>query len=236
MSPRLRIATGALLSIAILILCCWLYFSGRRPDEKTVSATEDQVYEAVVRDMVGPAHGQPHISQLVFESKVLTFSSPQADLNSCKQNVRKQLALGNSKLPYDSLIDKVYRLFAHGYDDSIRADTIQSFLARACTAGRLSQTFHTDLPRTFVTEDSVPFHFRDLQPIKDDGSKSFDEVFPGASGIISFSHVGFDSTLHEAIVATSFVCGGLCGGGSRYVLRKRSGHWEVVNKWLVWMS
>jgi len=235
MSPRQRIATGALFSIAISILC-YLYFSGRRPDEKTVSATEDQVYEAVVHDMVGTAHGQPGISQLVFAGKVLTFSSPQADLNSCKENVRRQLVLENSKLPYDSLIDKVYGLIAHGYDDSIRADTIQSFLDRSCTAGRLSQTFHTDLPRTFVTEDSVPFHFRDLQPIKDDGAKSFDEVFPGASGVISFSHVGFDSTLHEAIVATSFACGGLCGTGSRYVLKKRSGRWEVVNKWIVWVS
>jgi hypothetical protein len=236
MSPRLRIATVALFSVAIAILY-WLYVSGRRPDEKAISAAEDQVYEAVVRDMmVGPAHGQPHISQLVFKGKVLTFSSPQTDLNSCKERARKALVLENSKLPYDSLIDKVYGLFSHGYDDTLRADTIQNFLERSCIEGRLSQTFHTDLPRTFVTADSIPFHFRDLKPIEDDGSKLFDEVFPGASGVISFSHVGFDSTFHEAIVATSFVCGGLCGGGSHYVLRKRSGHWEVVNKWLVWMA
>ena len=235
MNLRLRIATGALFSIAIAILC-WLYFAGHRPDEKTVTAAEDQVYEAVVRDMVTPAHGQPDISQLVFESKVLSFSSPGADLKSCKESAREQLALGNSKLPYDSLIDKIYRLFARSYDDTFRADTIQNFLERSCTTGRLSQTFHTDLPRMFVTEDSIPFHFSGWSSVENDGSKSFDEVFPGASGIVSFSHVGFDSTLHEAIVTTSFVCGGLCGTSSRYVLRRRSGRWEVVNKWIVWVS
>lgn len=69
-----------------------------------------------------------------------------------------------------------------------------------------------------------------------DESKSFEQLFPGASGIISFSHVGFDSTLHEAIVADSFVCGMLCGSGDRYVLRKIKGQWEVVNKWMVWES
>src|SRR5215475_807476 len=111
MNPRLRIATVALFLIATAILY-WLYFSGRRPDEKTISAAEDQVYEAVVRDMVGPAHGQPHMSQLVFKGKLLTFSSPQADLDSCKEGARKELVLENSKLPYDSLIDKVYGLFA----------------------------------------------------------------------------------------------------------------------------
>jgi hypothetical protein len=235
MNLRLRIATGASFSIAIVILC-WLYFAARRPDEETVTAAEDQVYEAVVRDMAKPAHGQPHITHLVFESKALSVSSPGADLKSCKESARKLLALGNSKLPYDSLLDKVYRLFALGYDDTFRADTIENFLERSCTTGRLSQTFHTDLPRTFITEDSIPFHFSGWPTVENDGSKSFDEVFPGASGVISFSHVGFDSTLHEAIVATSFVCGGLCGTGSRYVLRKRSGRWEVVNKWIVWVS
>jgi hypothetical protein len=58
-------------------------------------------------------------------------------------------------------------------------------------------------------------------------------LFPGAPGLISFSHVGFDSTLREATVSTAFVCGRLCGTGSRYVLKKIRGHWEVVNKWVV---
>ncbi len=227
------IATVACFAIAITLLC-WFYLSRSCPDDKTASAAEDEVYEAVVRDMVTPTHGQASISQLVFDAAVLTYLTPGADTKSCKETARKHLRLESSTLPYDSLADKVYRVFARSaYDDSLRADTIRDFLEKSCTVGQLSQTFHTDLPRTFIAAESV--HFSGW-PIEKNGTKPFEQLFPGASAIISFSHVGFDSTLHEAIISTSFVCGGLCGTGSRYVLRKKSGRWEVVNKWVVWVS
>jgi hypothetical protein len=223
----------AFAGIAIALFYSGFHALKRQPDQKKLSAAEDEVYEAVVRDMVTPAHGQTHISQLVFEDTVLSELSPGADLQSCKENVRKHLRLESSTLLYDSLADKVYRLFTDGYDDSFRADTIQDFLEKSCTGGRLSQKFHTDLPRTFIAFESV--HFNDW-PIELNGLKSFEQVFPGAGGIISFSHIGFDSTFQEAMVSTSFACGGLCGTGSRYVLRKKRGRWEVVNKWVVWVS
>jgi hypothetical protein len=228
------IAIAACVVIAITLLY-WSYLSKHYPDEKRVSAAEDEVYQAVVRDMVTPIHdGQAHISQLVFDDTVLTSLTSGADTKSCKESVRKNLRLENSTLPYNSLADKVYRVLTRsGYDDPVRADTIQDFLEKSCTVSRLSQTFHSDLPRTFIGKESA--HFEDW-PIEQDGSKSFQQLFPGASGIISFSRVGFDSTLHEAIVSTSFVCGGLCGSGSRYVLREKSGRWEIVNKWRVWVS
>jgi hypothetical protein len=135
---------------------------------------------------------------------------------------------------YNSLADKAYRFFSRGeYDSALREDTIESFLERSCTPGPLSQTFHTDLPRTFISEKKA--HFRGW-PIQKDESMSFERLYPGASGIISFSHVGFDSTLDEAIVSTGFVCGGLCGTGYRYVLRKKSGRWKVVEWLMVWVS
>jgi len=138
--------------------------------------------------------------------------------------------------PYNSFADKLYRFVNHGYYDySLRADTIQDFLTKSCTtAGRLSQTFHTDLPKTFVPARDVHF---DYLVVNDVGPSSrFEQEFPGATGVISFSRVCFDSTVREAIVSTSFVCGMLCGSGHRYVLRKVHRHWQVVNGWMVWIS
>lgn len=86
--------------------------------------------------------------------------------------------------------------------------------------------------RTFIAVDRV--HFRDW-PFKKDDATSFEQLFPGASGIISFSHVGFDSTLDEAVVSTS-ICGGLCGPGQSYFLKKKRGRWEVAAKSSVWVS
>ena len=159
-----------------------------------MSAVEDEVYEAVVRDMVTPIHeGQAHIGQLVFDDTVLSNLRPGADMKSCKESARKKLRLENKTLPYNSLADKVYRVLTRSaYNDSLRADTIQDFLEKSCTVGRLSQAFHPDLPRTFIAQESV--HFSDW-PIEKNGVKSFRQEFPWASGTISFSHVGFDSTL-----------------------------------------
>jgi len=163
---------------------------------------------------------------------VLTELSTGADIQSCTEKVRTNLRLDSSALPYDSFADKLYRLLTRGGYDSLRADTIHNFLEKSCTTGRLSQTFRTDLPRTFIAADNLRFG----NWPENSGPKSFQELFPGASGIISFSHVGFDPTLREAIVSTAHVCGGLCGTGSLYVLRKKWGRWVVVNKRVVWVS
>lgn len=224
-----RHSSLAAASAAIAIIALSSCNSLDRSNEKQVAAAENEVYEAVVHDMTSSAKGP---SELVFDDALLTELAPGADMKSCQESARENLRLENNTPPYNSLADKLYRLVNGRYDYSIRADTIRDFLQKYCTPGRLSQSFHTDLPKTFITARSV--HFNDV--IVNDESKSFEQLFPGASGIISFSHVGFDSTLHEAIVATSFVCGMLCGSGHRYVLRKITGHWEVVNKWMVWVS
>jgi hypothetical protein len=198
-----------------------------------VASAEDEVYEAVVRDMVTPIHGQTYISQLVFDDSVLTDLETGVDIKSCQDSVRKRLQPeGYNTPPFNSLSDKVYRIFHGGDDSPLRADTIQDFLGKSCTVGRLSQNFHTDLPKTFIAVGSE--RFSDL--IVNDGSKSFEQLFPGASGIISFSHVGFDPTLREAVVSVSFVCGSLCGSGHRYILRKKRGRWEMVSKATLWLS
>ena len=219
-------AAAAALSIAGFSSCN----SSDRLNEKQVTAAENEVYGAVVREMVNSPKGP---SQLVFNETQLTELAQWADTKSCEESARKNLQLENNTPPYNSFADKLYRFVNHGYDYSLRADTIQDFLTKSCTtAGRLSQTFSTDLPKAFIPVRNV--RFNDL--IVNDGSKSFEQLFPGAAGIISFSRVGFDSTLHEAIVSTSFVCGMLCGSGQRYVLRKVRGHWQVVNGWTVWIS
>jgi hypothetical protein len=227
------IASVTCTAIAITLLC-WFYLSKSRPDEKAVSAAEDEVYEAVVRDMVTPTHEQANISQLVFDDTVLTDLRTGADIKACKESVRKRLRLEGNTPPFNSRADKIYRVLTRHWDDgSLRADTIQDFLEKSCTEGPLSRTFHTDFPRVFINRDSV---FFDIVPNHKNGLKDFRQTFPGASGIISLSHAGFDSTLHEAIVSTSFVCGGLCGTGQRYILRKKWGRWEVAGKWIVWVS
>jgi hypothetical protein len=203
--------------------------SGQRSTEKQVAAAENDVYEAVVHDIVRTSKES---GELVFNQTLLTEFPSAVESRSCQESVRKNVPLEDYTPPYNSLADRVFRFVDRSYDDSysLRADTIRNFVAKVCKSGRLSQTFHTDLPKTFIAIGST--HFKDLNV--NDGSKAFEQLFPRARGIISLSHVGFDSTLREAIVLTSFECGVLCGSGQCYSLRNIRGHWEVVSKWIVW--
>jgi hypothetical protein len=236
---RLRIR-GWLLIAGCLAITAVVYFTihlrSRAPaNPQAVASAEDEVYEAVVRDMVTPIQGQAHISELVFDDTVLTDLTTGEDKKSCQESVRKRRLLEGSTPPYNSLLDKIYRVLAGGWWDtgSLRAETIQDFSEKSCTVGHLSTTFHTDFPRVFINPDSV---FIDIVPAHKNGLTDFRQTFPGASGIISLSRVGFDSNLHEAIVSSAFVCGMLCGEGRRHILRKTRGKWVVVQSLVVWIS
>jgi hypothetical protein len=219
--------------IAIALLCSF-YLSKSRSDERALTAAEDEVYEAVVRDMVTPTHGQANINKLVFSETVLTDLTTGTDTKVCEESVRKQARLQDNTPPYNSLADKIYRVFTRGWQDgSPRADTIQDFIQKSCTEGPLSRAFHTDFPRVFIKPNLISF---DTAPINRNGRKDFKQTFPGASGIISLSRVGFDPSLREAIISTSFVCGFLCGTGRLYMLRKKWGRWEVISNPIVWVS
>lgn len=216
---------------------------------QAIASAEDEVYEAVVRDMVTPIHRrtgsqlraedvqQARISQLVFDDTVLTGLTTGEDKKSCEESVRKRPLLEDSTPPHNSLVDKIYRVLTGGWWDTgpLRADTIQDFVEKSCTVGRLSTTFHTDFPRTFVDRDSFGFD-EDMVPNQKNTQKDFRQTFPGASGIISLSRVGFDSNLHEAIVSSKFVCGMLCGVCRRHILRKTWGKWVVVQSLVVCTS
>jgi hypothetical protein len=229
------IASFACAAIAIALLYRF-HRAESRQDERAVTFAEDEVYEAVVRDMAAPANAQASMNQLVFDEAVLTDLTTKADTKACEETVRKEAGfLDNTPPPYNSLADKIYRSLTRGWDDgSLRADTIQNFIRKSCTAGPLSRTFHTDLPRVFVNPNSISF---DIAPSDKNAPKDFRQTFPGANGIISLSHVGFDHTLREAMVSTSFICSGLCGSGQRYFLRKKRDSWVIIGKpILVWMS
>jgi len=228
------IAPVACAAIAITLLF-WFYLSRYRADQRAVTSAQDEVYEAVVRDMVSPTNGQAEMHQLVFDDTVQTGLMSGADAKTCEERVRKQLRLlENSTPPFNSLADKIYRVLTRGGDDGgLRADTVQDFLTKFCTEGPLSRTFHTDFPRVFIDSGSV---FFDIVPTNSSGVKDFRQTFSESSGVISLSHVGFSSTLHEALVSSSFVCGGLCGTGRLYILKKKWGRWEVTGISIVWIS
>jgi hypothetical protein len=237
-TSRHRLWIAGLTCIAIAIAVVWRFYAPRPKhvlDERAVAAAQDEVYAAVVRDMITPGDGPGHVTQLVFGAELLSDSRAGIDREACKEEVRKREHWKFDDAPfYDTLIDKAYRLLTLGWAKGSGVnETVEDFLEKTCSTGHLSRTFQTDLPRGFVTTENL--HFEDW-PIGKNGPLSFEKLFPGASGVIAFSRVGFDSGMDEAMVSVGFYCGGLCGTGWRYILKKRHGKWEVADKPIVWMS
>jgi len=56
------------------------------------------------------------------------------------------------------------------------------------------------------------------------------------TGVFSLSEIGFDKEHRYAVVAYSFVCGGLCGSGNTLILRKAGKKWKVIKRCGGWVS
>ena len=64
----------------------------------------------------------------------------------------------------------------------------------------------------------------------------FEAKYPGASGFVTFSRVGFNADGDEALVDMGYRCGDLCGAGGLYLLVKEEGSWKVQEELMAWQS
>jgi hypothetical protein len=71
---------------------------------------------------------------------------------------------------------------------------------------------------------------------EDGGWDQFKKAYPGATGIVSFSAVGFDRTGGRALVNVAYLCGGHCGDGTFFVLEKKNGEWAISKELGTWIS
>lgn len=226
-------AIGSCVAFAMALLSC-SYLLDSHPAEKEVSAAQDEVYEAVMRELASSDHGRTRMSQLVFDEALLIKEGNGIGPEGCNETVRRRLPLTNDTPKYNSWYDKGYRFVTRGWGDgSAGKQAMEDYVRKLCIAGHLSRTFRTDLPRTFISGESV--HFEGW-PVEKNGPPSFEKRFPGAGGITAFSRAGFNPALDEAVVFRSFFCGGLCGSGWRYFLKKRRGKWQITDQTMIWVS
>ena len=65
-------------SVATVVVCAWLFFPRRvaHSNQQAVATAEDEVYEAVIHDLVQLPNERPSAGQLVFSNTVDTFFVP----------------------------------------------------------------------------------------------------------------------------------------------------------------
>jgi hypothetical protein len=60
--------------------------------------------------------------------------------------------------------------------------------------------------------------------------------FPGATGIVTWSRVGFNSDGTQALFFENYRCSGLCGTGRYVVMEKKNGIWVITTDIVAWVS
>lgn len=80
-----------------------------------------------------------------------------------------------------------------------------------------------------------PYEYITL-PSDENGWLEFEQKYPNAISITSFSRIGFNKKLDQALVFMSYSCGNECGAGDIYFLVRKGDTWEVENVIEVWVS
>jgi len=70
----------------------------------------------------------------------------------------------------------------------------------------------------------------------DKGWDSYWKQHPHSTGLLTLSRVAFNSDPGEAVLFASEVCGGLCGYGYLFRLRKDQGAWKIIEERFLWIS
>ena len=66
--------------------------------------------------------------------------------------------------------------------------------------------------------------------------KEFYERFPGTSGLISLSAIGYNADGNLGVLMVDVGCGGLCGNGYIVVVKRENGRWHPATIQGTWIS
>ncbi len=65
---------------------------------------------------------------------------------------------------------------------------------------------------------------------------AFYKRYPGSSGSISFSAIGYGANGNTALLMVDQGCGSLCGAGHNVVVKREGGRWRIITFQQTWVS
>lgn len=113
-----------------------------------------------------------------------------------------------------------------------RKGTIENFRERSSVVCAIEAQFADPHQYTLIQQDELDRIFKAGVP----GWETFYKKYPKAAGYWSFSRPGFNRKIDEAVLYVGHSCGGLCGTGHLFLLRKQEGKWRVVARSMLWIS
>jgi hypothetical protein len=103
---------------------------------------------------------------------------------------------------------------------------------------KLADKFILPVPYSLATETELRRIFDGNQEgkLNMEGWDNFYKKYPGASGAISFSRVGFNAKKDQALLYVARQAGFVNGSGRFFVLSKRDNTWKIEKEVILWLS
>jgi hypothetical protein len=169
---------------------------------------DDEVYAAVVRERF-----LPHQAGLV----VLKAETSRTAQNDALESVKGDRA-------------EVAARIAYGFSTEPDEATLDDYLDQNGTRSRLTVA---DLGTPFVSVSERELHSTGAS---EDFWTEFYLKYPGSSGLITFSQIGFNEAGDQAFLYVDWACGWLCASGDYLFLKKVDGKWRIAQERNVWVS
>jgi hypothetical protein len=116
--------------------------------------------------------------------------------------------------------------------DQLSQATIDDFEAENAKSATLENKFNLTTEVKLVSKAEIDKFFG-----KGGGWwEAFYKTYPKSPGLISFSNVGFNGDVTQAVLYVGHTCGGLCGTGGYLLLTKVKGAWQIQKGVMTWIS
>jgi hypothetical protein len=100
----------------------------------------------------------------------------------------------------------------------------------------LSNLLSTDIQTELHLPSGAQSFFISWRELQGTNPIDFQTRFPDNFGYFVVSHAGLNLGKTEAILYVDHFCGGLCGSGDYFLMRKLNGVWHVVERHTVWIA
>ena len=115
---------------------------------------------------------------------------------------------------------------------NVAAETLDSFRSRNATAQILHPDMQLGGPYTLLSQTARNRIFSQNQS----GWDIFYSRYPQAPGLTTFSRVGFNATLDQALVYLGTQSNWLVGTGYYLLLKQVNGTWSIDQQVMIWVS
>ena len=130
---------------------------------------------------------------------------------------------------YDSSTDEA-KFIKDDLPPDTRRATLDNYKSVGLQTKELARRFALNNTYLLISDEERRQSFANMK-----SRQEFDQKYPNSTSITLFSRVGFNKNFDEALVYSWGYCGGDCGGGGYYLLRKENGFWKLKDE-KTWIS